>query len=93
MVYIEPEIREKIIKLHIKDGRTLMSLADEFGYSRWVITRLIKNYREEAKQNEQRAIEIADMETLRQLQKEVEELRKENDFLKKAAAFFAKENK
>ncbi|MGI6720024.1 MAG: hypothetical protein ACOX4E_03925 [Anaerovoracaceae bacterium] len=59
MVYVEPEIREKIIKLHIQDGRTLMSLADEFGYSRWVITRLIKNYREEAKQNEQRAIEIA----------------------------------
>ena len=33
------------------------------------------------------------MEKLGKLQKEIEELRKENDFLKKAAAFFAKESK
>ena len=33
------------------------------------------------------------MEELNRLKAEVAELRKENDFLKKAAAFFAKESK
>jgi transposase len=93
MVYVEPEIQEKIIKLHIQEGRTLTSLSDEFGISRGIITRLIKRYRDEAKENIKQSIELADMEALRKLQKEVEELRKENDFLKKAAAFFAKESK
>jgi len=37
------------------------------------------------------AKQLADMEALRRLQKEVEKLRKENSFLKKAAAFFANE--
>ena len=52
-----------------------------------------KKYRQSAQEDAERARQLEEMEELRRLQKEVEELRKENDFLKKAAAFFAKENK
>lgn len=93
MIYCEPELKEQIIKLHIQDGRTYQSLSDEFGFSTNVIRRWVKNYKQAAKEDADRARHIAEMEELRRMQKELEELRKENDFLKKAAAFFAKENK
>lgn len=93
MYYAEPELKQRIIKLHIQDGRTYQSLTDEYGFSSRVIGRWVKQYREDASADSKQAKQLADMETLRSLQKEVEELRKENDFLKKAAAFFAKESK
>lgn len=93
MYYVEPELKQRIIKLHIQDGRTYQSLSDEYGFSREIIGRWVKKYRETAAADSRQAKQLADMEALRRLQKEVEELRKENDFLKKAAAFFAKESK
>ena len=93
MIYCEPELKEHIIKLYIQDRRTYQSLSDEFGFSPDVIRRWVKKYRQNAQADAERAKQISDMEELRRLQQEVEELRKENDFLKKAAAFFAKENK
>ena len=93
MIYIDPELKELLIKLHIQDGRTYQSLADEYGYSRFTISKWVKGYRENAAADAERAKALANMEELRRLQKENEELKKENDFLKKAAAFFAKEDK
>lgn len=93
MYHVEPELKDRIIKLHIQDGRTYQSLSDEYGFSLEAIGRWVRMYRKNAIDNAQQAKQLADMEALRSLQKEVEELRKENDFLKKAAAFFAKESK
>ena len=93
MIYCEPELKEQIIKLYIQEGRTYQSLSDEFGFSTDVIRRWVKKYRQSAQEDAERARQLEEMEELRRLQKEVEELRKENDFLKKVAAFFAKENK
>ncbi len=92
MIYVDPELKKRIIKLRLQDGRTYKSLSDEFGYSREVIARIVRQYQETAKENEETARHLSDMEKLRALQEEVAELRKENDFLKKAAAFFAKES-
>ena len=52
MVYVEPEIQEQIIKLHIVEGRTYKSLCDEFGLSYAVVKRIVTNYREHAKASE-----------------------------------------
>lgn len=93
MYYVDPDLKQKIVKLCIQDGRTFRSLSDEYGFPRETISRWVKAYRENAEANAQQAKQLADMELLRNIQKEVEELRKENDFLKKAAAFFAKESK
>lgn len=90
---IEPELKEHIIKLYLQERRTLVSLSDEFGYPKSSISYWVKKYKEEAENNEIKAKQLSDMEQLRRLQEEIEELRKENDFLKKAAAFFAKEGK
>ena len=93
MVHVESELQEKIIKLRLQDGRTFQSLADEFGLSREVVTRIVKHYQNQAAKDENTAKQLADLEELHRLQQENAELKKENDFLKKAAAFFAKENR
>ena len=93
MYNIDPELKNRIIKLRIQDGRSIVSLQDEFGIPHATISRWVQKYRLHAAENEAQAKQLADMEELRRLQIENAELKKENDFLKKAAAFFAKESK
>ena len=90
---IDNELMAHILKLRFEQGRTVKSLADEFGVSRNSIGRATKRFREEAEASEAKEKYLADAEELRQLRMKVSELEKENDFLKKAAAFFAKESK
>lgn len=92
MVHVEPEIQDQIIHLVLVEGRTQHSVADEFGLSRYVVSRIINNYRKECQNNKAEKENLKLMEENRRLREENEELRKEADFLKKAAAFFAKEN-
>ena len=83
MIHVDPELKKHIIQQHLRDGRTITSLSDEYGYSREVISRWIREFRKAAFEDVQK----------KQALDAMEELRKENDFLKKAAAFFAKESK
>ena len=83
--HYEPEFKKKIVRLHLEEGRTLKGLAAEYGVSKASISIWVKQFREEAK---------ADYDYMKenlQLKRQLAELQKENDFLKKAAAFFAKE--
>ena len=89
----DKQLMDHIVQLHIEQGRTYQSLSDEFGISRNTIGRAVVRFRKEAEADEKKAENLANMEELHRLQREVEELRKENDFLKKAAAFFAKESR
>lgn len=86
----DKELRDQIIKLRLEEGRTLQSLADEFGVSKGAISKWVIAYQERAAQNAEMAKTLKTMEENLKLRRELEELKKENDFLKKAAAFFAK---
>ena len=88
--YFEEEVKHKIVKLHL-EGRTLKSLAEEFGVSKASISNWVKQYRSECQTNQELQQESDYLVENRRLKKELEEMRKENAFLKKAAAFFAKE--
>ena len=90
-----PEFRKKIIRLHEEEGRTYKSITAEYGVSKASISKWCKKFSEECRE---KALENPDtpneMELMREnlkLRKELEEAKKENLFLKKAAAFFAKE--
>ena len=90
-----PEFRKKIIRLHEEEGRTYKSITAEYGVSKASISKWCRNFSEECKE---KALANPDtpneMELMREnlkLRKELEEAKKENLFLKKAAAFFAKE--
>ena len=91
MIRVAPEIQEEIIRLYLEDRRSQKSLADEFGLTVHVVRRIVTNYRKECQEDQERTEKLNVMEENGRLKKQVEELQKENDFLKKAAAFFAKE--
>ena len=91
MSHFNEEYRKKVAVLHIRDGRTIASLAAEYGVAKATISNWVKAYREECQTNDEAKSELELLEEVRKLRKEKAELEKENDFLKKAAAFFAKE--
>lgn len=91
----EPEFKSKIVRLRLEEGRTLKSLTTEYGISKSAIVRWCEDFAEECRTqslNTPASVNEAELmkENLR-LRKELEEAKKENLFLKKAAAFFARE--
>ena len=89
--HYEPEFKKKIVRLHLEEGRTLEGLAAEYGVSKASISIWVKQFREECQTNEEAKADYDYMKENLQLKRQLAELQKENDFLKKAAAFFAKE--
>ena len=85
------ELKEKVVRLHLQEGRTQKSLEEEYNIGRGAIYNWIKSYNKECQTNPAKAKEKEEFGDYLKLKKENEELRKENAFLKKAAAFFAKE--
>ena len=91
MQQFSDETRKRVVREHIQDGRTLVSLSAEYGVSKATISNWVRSYREECQTNDEEKSQLELMEEVRKLRKEKAELEKENNFLKKAAAFFAKE--
>jgi transposase len=91
MASYNEEAKKKIVRLHLQEGRSLQSLSDEFSISKSGISNWVKNYREECQTNTDAKQEYDLMAENLRLRKQLEETEKENRFLKKAAAFFAKE--
>lgn len=91
----EPEFKRKIVRLHLEEGRTYKSITEEYGVSKSAISKWCEDFSRECQNKaltDPSAINEAELmkENLK-LRKELEESKKENLFLKKAAAFFAKE--
>lgn len=91
MASYNKETKKKIVRLHLEEGRSLKSLSEEFSVSKSGISNWVKNYREECQNNTEAKQEYDLMAENLRLRKKLEEAEKENRFLKKAAAFFAKE--
>lgn len=87
----EKTFKDKIIRLHLEDGRTISSLNKEYQLGSGTLNSWLRTYRKDCDVNPQQNEEKASYEEVRLLRKQLEELQKENRFLKKAAAFFAKE--
>ena len=80
--------------VHLRKGfgsGTIASLSAEYGASKATISNWVHNYREECRDNDEAKNEYELMQEVRKLRQQLEEAEKENRFLKKAAAFFAKE--
>lgn len=75
--YYEPEFKKEIVRLHLEEGSSLKGLAEEYGVSKASISNWTKQFREECQTNDEAQADYDYM--------------KENDFLKKAVTFFAKE--
>ena len=77
--------------MHLEEGRTIKSLLEEYHVSENGIGYWLKKYRKECSKNPAAQEEYDLMKENLRLRKELEEAKKENEFLKKAAAFFARE--
>ncbi len=86
-----PEFKKKIVRLHEEEGRTYKSITAEYGVSKASISKWCSELREECLTSPESLEEYDLMKENLRLRKELEEAKKENLFLKKAAAFFAKE--
>ena len=86
-----PEFKKKIVRLHEEEGRTYKSITAEYSVSKASISKWCSQLREECQTSQEAREEYDAMKEILRLRKELEEAKKENLFLKKAAAFFAKE--
>ena len=86
-----PEFKKKIVRLHEEEGRTYKSIIAEYGVSKASISKWCSELRKECQTSPEIKEEYDAMKEVLKLRKELEEAKKENLFLKKAAAFFAKE--
>ena len=87
------EVWDEVIRLHIEEGRTYKSLSEEFGMNPATISKRVVKLRNQSQKDAMKAKSLEDMEEIRRLREELPETKKENDFLKKLAAFYAKEIK
>ena len=89
--HYEPEFKKKIVHLHLEEGRTIQGLAAEYSVSKASISNWVHQFRKECQINKEAKADYDSMKENLKLKKQLAELQKENDFLKKAAAFFARE--
>lgn len=87
------ELKEKVVKLHLSEGRSKLSLEKEFNLSKGCVANWVKLYRKECQNDTKKQGELDFYAENLKLKQQIAELEKENNFLKKAAAFFAKEVK
>jgi transposase len=86
------QFKEEAVKLVIESSRPIAAVARELGVGEATLGNWVNTYRREHA-GEEPALTINERERLRQLEREARELRMENEFLKKAAAYFARDNR
>ena len=85
-----PEYRDEAVKLAIETSRPIAVVARELNINEGTLGNWVATYRKEHA-GEEPPLTLSERARLRELEKEVRELRLEKEFLGKAAAFFASE--
>jgi transposase len=85
-----PEYKEQVARMVVEESRAIPSAAREIGVNEQTLRNWVAEYRKHHAGDEP-PLTISDRARLRELEKEVRELRLEKEFLGKAAAFFASE--
>ena len=85
-----PEFRNEAVRLVIDSSRPIAQVARELGVNEGTLGNWVTVYRSEHADDEP-PLTPAERIQLAEAQREVRELRMENEFLKKAAAYFARD--
>jgi transposase len=85
-----PEYKEQVARMVVEESRAIPSTAREIGVNEQTLRNWVNDYRRNHAGDEP-PLTISERARLRELEKEVRELRSEKEFLGKAAAFFASE--
>ncbi len=85
-----PEFRDEAVRLVIDSSRPIVQVARELGVNEGTLGNWVNQYRV-AHADEEPPMTPAERIQLAEAQREVRELRMENEFLKKAAVYFARD--
>lgn len=85
-----PEFKEEAAKMVVEGTRAIASVARELGVNEQSLRNWVNQYRK-THAGDEPPLTVPERARLRELEKEVRELRLEKEFLGKAAAFFASE--
>jgi transposase len=85
-----PEYKEQVARMVVEESRAIPSTAREIGVNQQTLRNWVGEYRK-SHAGDEPPLTISERARLRELEKEVRELRLEKEFLGKAAAFFASE--
>ena len=85
------EFRLQAARLVVEGGYSYARAAGRLGATEWSVRQWVKKFRESG-DLPSAAEPVPQAEELKSLRKELSELRMENEILKKAAAYFAKES-
>jgi transposase len=84
------EYKEQVARMVVEESRAIPSTAREIGVNEQTLRNWVNEYRKNHAGDEP-PLTLSERARLRELEKEVRELRLEKEFLGKAAAFFASE--
>jgi transposase-like protein len=87
-----PEFREEAARMVIDTSRAIADVARELGISETSLGNWVRAYREKHAEDEP-PLQMSERARLRELERVNRELEMENTFLKKAAAYFAREHR
>jgi transposase len=87
-----PEFREEAARMVVETSRAIADVAREYGLSETTLGNWVRAYREKHA-GEEPPLELSERARLRELERRNRELEMENAFLKKAAAYFAREHR
>jgi transposase-like protein len=87
-----PEFREEAARMVVETSRPIADVARELGVSETSLGNWVRAYRERHAEDEP-PLQLSERARLRELERVNRELEMENTFLKKAAAYFAREHR
>lgn len=87
-----PEFREQIAKLVVEGQRSVAEVAREYGLNETTAGSWVRKYRQ-AHAGEEPPLELSERARLRELERQNREMEMELAFLRKAAAYFAREQR
>ena len=87
-----PEFKEQAVKRVIDDSLPIAQVARELGINDTTLGFWVKDYRKKLA-GQPIPADMPDQERIRELERRNRELEQENAFLKKAAAYFAREHR
>lgn len=88
-----PELRAEVVKAVLESERTYAAVARDFGLVAETVRNWVRAERRKRAGTTEQARQATERARLAELERRVKELEQENAFLKKAAAFFARESR
>ena len=85
------EYRDEAVQLVIESSRPTAEVARELGINEGTLGNWVNKYRQDHPVSQE--LSLPERARLRELEREVRDLRMQAEFLKKAAAFFAREQR